>query len=85
MAATPLSPSEAKVLLAVLVLNPNGYGVNIRGEIGGSFGTVYAALESLTAKGLVVSREGEATPERGGRPKLLFTITDSGREALHAR
>src|ERR1700704_4326788 len=41
-------------------------------------GSVYAALERLEAKGFVLSEVGEPTPERGGRAKRYFRITDNG-------
>ena len=45
-------------------------------------GSVCAALERLEAKGLVDSRLGDPTPERGGRAKRYFRATaDGGREA----
>jgi DNA-binding PadR family transcriptional regulator len=51
-------------------------------------GSVYAVLERLEAKGLMKSRLGEATPERGGRAKRYFTLTAEGvrhvREAQRA-
>jgi PadR family transcriptional regulator, regulatory protein PadR len=47
-----------------------------------SVGTVYATLERLEHKGYVVSRQGEATPVRGGRRKLYFTVTAPGQNAL---
>jgi len=44
---------------------------------------VYAALERLEAKGLVASRLGEATPERGGRAKRYFRVTEDGLRTAH--
>lgn len=90
MAATELSAVEQQVMLAVLRLHPNGYGVSIRDELElrtgrqPSFGTVYATLERLEDKGLVRSREGEPTAERGGRRKLHFTLTATGQTTLRA-
>ena len=44
--------------------------------------SVYAALQRLEDKGLVNSRFGDPTPERGGRAKKFFTVTGKGlREA----
>src|SRR5215470_13812453 len=83
---------EELVLLAVIRLHPNGYGVSIRDVIEKhahrrySFGTIYAALDRLESKGFVTSKEGEPEKKRGGRRKLFFTITGEGRIALdHAR
>ena len=47
-------------------------------------GAVYATLDRLEDKGLVASRPGEATPQRGGRAKRHFTVTAAGVRALNA-
>src|ERR1700730_6656239 len=83
-----LSALEQQVLLAILRRHPNAYGVSIRDEIKQetateiSFGSIYAVLDRLEQRGFVSSREGAATAVRGGRKKLLFTITGSGQSAL---
>ena len=81
---------EQQILLAIVRLNPNAYGVSIRDEIKTrtnkeySFGSIYAVLERLENGGLIESREGEATAVRGGRKKLYFTIAGAGEKALQA-
>src|SRR6202045_4617055 len=81
---------EQQILLAIVRLNPDAYGVSIRDEIKArinkeySFGSIYAVLERLENGGLIESREGEATAVRGGRKKLYFTITGAGEKALQA-
>ncbi len=87
---TDLTLIEQQMLLAIMRLNPNGYGVSIRDEIKTrtnkeySFGSIYAVLERLEDGGLIESREGKATAVRGGRKKLYFTITGAGQVALQA-
>jgi DNA-binding PadR family transcriptional regulator len=55
-----------------------------RGYLGDvSAGSVYAALERLEAKGLVTSSLGETTPERGGRAKRYFRVTEDGLRTAH--
>ena len=44
--------------------------------------TVYVALKRLEQKGLVTSRLGDSTPERGGRAKRFFKLKPSGLKAL---
>jgi len=44
-----------------------------------SFGTVYTTLGRLEDKGLIASRLGEPTAERGGRRKKFFDIRPAGR------
>jgi len=79
---------EELVLLAVLALRESAYGVTVREELEAetgeriSLGAVYATLDRLQRKRLVRSRLGDATAERGGRRKRLFTITAAGRVAL---
>lgn len=69
---------DQTVLAAVARLEPDAYGVTIRREVSARTGWdasivgIYMALARLAAQGLVSSREGEATPERGGRPKRYF-------------
>ena len=47
-----------------------------------SLATVYSALDRLVSKGLVSSKLGQATPERGGRAKKLFRVEPEGVRAL---
>lgn len=83
-----LGEFEQLVLLALLRLGEDGYGVAVQREIQRctrrrvAFGTVYAALARLEAKGLAASRMGDPTPERGGRRKRYFTILPAGRRAV---
>lgn len=80
---------ELLVLLALIRLGPEAYGVPIareieaRGKRSVALGSVYAALERLAERGLVTSRLGDATQERGGRAKRYFRITATG--LRHAR
>ncbi|WP_159728358.1 PadR family transcriptional regulator [Methylosinus sp. Ce-a6] len=86
--STDLTLVEQQMLLAIMRLRPNAYGVSIRDEIKTrtgkeySFGSVYAVLERLEDSGLITSQEGEATAARGGRKKLYFTITGNGQKSL---
>lgn len=85
-----LTVSEQHTLLAIMRQHPNAYGVSIRDEIKErtgkeySFGSIYAVLERLEDRGMIESREGQATASRGGRKKLYFTITGAGQKALQA-
>ena len=83
-----LGSLEYIVLLALVRLEENAYGMTVRREIEGrtgrsiSIGAIYATLERLQAKGYVRSFVGEPTAERGGRAKRLFRIEADGRRAL---
>ncbi len=87
---TDLTLVEQQILLAIMRLHPNAYGVSVRDEIKAridkeySFGSIYAVLERLEDRGLIESREGEARAVRGGRKKLYFTITGAGENAVQA-
>jgi PadR family transcriptional regulator PadR len=79
-----LGEFELMVLLVVIRLGENAYGVPISREIEhrsgreAALGSVYAALERMEEKGLVTSRLGDPTAERGGRAKRFFSVTSQG-------
>ena len=83
-----LGEFEQLVLLALIRLEDEAYGMAVRREIEEradrdvSIGAVYATLDRLEEKGLVKSRIGEPTDARGGRAKKCFTITGVGARAL---
>jgi DNA-binding PadR family transcriptional regulator len=85
-----LGEFEQLVLLALVHLGEEAYGVAVQAEITRrtgrrtSFGTVYTTLARLEGKGLISSRLADPTPERGGRRKRYFLVTASGRRALRA-
>lgn len=83
-----LTEFELMVLLAVLRLGDEAYGVPVAQEIEAITGRtvlvahVYAALERLAARGLVSSTLGDPTPQRGGRAKRYFQVTATGIRSL---
>jgi PadR family transcriptional regulator, regulatory protein PadR len=83
-----LGSLEHIVLLALVRLGANAYGMTIRREIDErtgrniSIGAVYATLDRLEGKGYVSSFVGEPTAERGGRAKRHFQIEADGEVAL---
>ena len=76
-------------MLVLISLGSDAYGVPISRELEKqsgrevSVGSVYAALERLEKKGLVSSRLGDPTPERGGRAKRFFQVTRQGLRQIH--
>ena len=83
---------ELLVLSALIRLGDQAYGVPVADAIAESsgrevaLGSVYVALDRLSRKGLVTSRMGEPTAERGGRAKTYFRFTAKGlREVRQAR
>jgi DNA-binding PadR family transcriptional regulator len=79
-----LGSLELVVLLAVIRLGDDAYGVPVTREVvrasrsNWPVASVYAALDRLQEKGLVSSELGEPTPERGGRAKRYFRVTTKG-------
>jgi PadR family transcriptional regulator len=88
MTRTDLGDIEHLVLLAILRLGSDAYGIPILEEVSARSGrdvsraTVYVALKRLEQKGLVGSRLGDSTPERGGRAKRFFRLKPAGLKAL---
>jgi PadR family transcriptional regulator, regulatory protein PadR len=84
-----LGEFEEIVLLVVAMLEEDAYGVRITHEILAQtqrsvrLNQVHASLHRLEEKGMIVSRMGDPTPERGGRRKRIFTITAYGRVTLN--
>jgi DNA-binding PadR family transcriptional regulator len=85
-----LGELEQIVLLAVLRLGDEAYGVPILEQIERQTGrkvargALYTALDRLEAKGCLRSRVGDPLPERGGRARRYFTVTPAAVRALKA-
>jgi DNA-binding PadR family transcriptional regulator len=83
-----LGEFEQLVLFALVRLGADAYGATVRREIQSrtgrqvSISAVYTTLERLEQKGLVRSRTGEPTAERGGRRKKHFELLPLGTRAL---
>lgn len=83
-----LGDFEQLVLLAILRLGDDAYGVSIRTEIEekagrtASSGALYTTLERLEDKGLVSFQVGDPSPIRGGRAKRHYRVTGAGRKAI---
>lgn len=83
-----LGELEELILLTVGALYDEAYGVAVMDEIQRQTGrslnvsAAHAVLRRLEEKGLVTSRMGGATSERGGRRKRYFTLTAAGKKAL---
>ena len=90
MTREALGDVEHLVLLALLRLGGETYGVPILDEIAARTGreisrpAVYIALRRLESKGYVKSRMGEPTAERGGRAKRYFSVTRTGLREVRA-
>ena len=85
-----LNDSELMMLLATLRLGEEAYGVSLCQELTRMTGktaalaSVYKTLERLENRGLVTSRMGEPSAERGGRAKRFVRVTEQGLRAIDA-
>ena len=85
---TYLGEFEHMVLLSILRLGDDAYGMSVRKELDAAAGrevarsTVYITLERLTRKGYLAARMDDPSQTRGGKPKRYFSLTAAGREAL---
>ena len=83
-----LSDAELLTLLAIVRLGGEAYGVPLCRELSQMTGrtaapaSVYRTLERLESQGLVSSRMGEPTAERGGRAKRFLRVTSKGERAI---
>ncbi len=83
-----LTKNEEIVLLSILRLEENAYGVSIKNQIqeltgdDWNYGLLYATLDQMVKKGLLIKKEGKPMPERGGRRKIYYTISRGGQRAL---
>jgi PadR family transcriptional regulator PadR len=79
-----LGEFEYLLLSAAARLGDDAYGAAIRQEIERntgrrcSVGALYTTLDRLQKKGFVKTWMGDATPERGGRPKRMVRLTAKG-------
>lgn len=83
-----LSRADEILLLAILRLKDNAYGVTIAQEIKNrtgkklTFGSLWVSLDILYKKGLVQKRMADPTAVRGGRSKIFYTLTPTGIQSL---
>lgn len=84
-----LGEFEELVLLTIVYLDKDAYGVAIKEDIEErskraiSIGALHTTLTRLEEKGYIKSWMGEPTSERGGRRKRFFEITHRGKVELH--
>ncbi|MCP4724174.1 MAG: PadR family transcriptional regulator [bacterium] len=83
-----ITKHEEVLLISILHLKDNTYGVNIRSKINEmtgqqwNYGTLYRILGQLVKKGLLRRKEGEPIPEKGGRRKNYYTLSKKGVSVL---
>jgi PadR family transcriptional regulator, regulatory protein PadR len=88
MSRSRLGELELLVMLALVRLGEDAYGVSIRQEIERrsghdvAIGAVYAALVRLGEKRLVTSWVSDPLPMRGGRARKHWRLTAAGERAI---
>ena len=89
MKGSYLGEFQELVMLAIISLNEEAYGVGIQKAIDKAAkrsitrGALHSALSRLEEKNFLSSKFGNATPERGGRRKRIYTVTSAGKSALY--
>jgi PadR family transcriptional regulator PadR len=88
--SAPLGEFEQLLLLAILRLGSDAYGVTIAGELEQragrrvSRGALYTTLERLETKGLVRWKISAGTRERAGLPRRSYTVSARGLAMLRS-
>ena len=88
MKKTKLGEFEELVLLTVVALQEEAYGVEIKRELEKrlteklSVGSIQSALKRMEEKGFLTSEFGEATQKRGGKRKRIYTATSYAHKIL---
>jgi len=83
-----LGEFEQMVLLTIMRLGTDAYGLAVRDELEAvagrspSSGSLYTTLDRMEKKGLVESSAGESSQERGGRPRRYVRVTPEGQTLL---
>jgi PadR family transcriptional regulator PadR len=83
-----LGEFEQVLLLAILRVGDDAYGVPVRDEIractgrDATLGAIYETLGRLTDKGFVTAKTGAPTPVRGGRRTRCYAVTAAGRRSI---
>ena len=82
-----LGEFEYLLITAAARLGEDAYGAAIRQDIEDatgrrcSIGALYTTLDRLESKGFIKTWMGDATPQRGGRPKRMVRVTAKGIKA----
>jgi PadR family transcriptional regulator len=86
----PLGELEQLILLAILRLGPDAYGLSIARELEAqagrrlSRGALYTSLDRLETKGLVRWKLEAGGPERQALPKRVYAVTPRGIVAVRS-
>ena len=88
MKETYIGELQELILLTILAHHNKTHGViiqeNLKETLGRriSRGSLHTALTRLVQKGFLESMLGEPTPERGGKSKKYYVVTNAGKQTL---
>ena len=83
-----MTRNEEIILLTILKLQGDAYGVSIRKQIyqdmgdKWSFASIYQPLDNLVRKKYVRRIKGDPTARRGGKSKFYYEVTPDGLKSL---
>ncbi|MBN1273210.1 MAG: helix-turn-helix transcriptional regulator [Candidatus Aminicenantes bacterium] len=83
-----MTRNEEIILLTILKLKGNAYGVSVRRQIyqdmrdKWSFASIYQPLDNLVRKNYIRRIKGDPTARRGGKSKFYYEVTPEGRQAF---
>ena len=83
-----LTRSDEILMLAILRLENDAYGVSIIKEVQErtgkklTFGSLWVSMDILHKRGFVKKQMADPTPQRGGRSKIYYNLTSKGIRAL---
>ena len=85
-----LSRLEEILLLAIWKLEDEAFGISIIEQVekdtsqSWMSGSIYGALNRLKRNGYIETTRIEQSPENTGRPRIYYTLTQSGKDKLIA-
>lgn len=84
-----LGEFEQVVMLAIMRLREDAYGMSIRDEVlartgrSVALGAIYPTLDRLEKKGFIRSERAKSDAVRGGRPRRMVRLEMAGHAALN--
>ena len=86
------NPLDIQAVLLQVLMEGEAFGLQLisrieertAGKLRFAQGTVYPALRQMERDGLLSSRESDPLPERGGRPRVFYSLTRKGVKAARA-
>ena len=83
-----ITKHEEILLVAIFKLKEDIYGARLKRYIlettgkDWNYGNLYCTLDQLVKKGYLEKSAGDPTPERGGRSKNFYNLTEPGLRVL---